>query len=384
MKLTIGFDGKRAVNNMTGLGNYSRLVIDALADIAPDWQFLLYCPAYRENGRLKPILEAHDNIRVVTPRSVLAKSLKPAWRTWGITRCMKRDSVDIYHGLSNELPLDIRRSGVASVVTVHDLIYRTFPSNYSAIDREIYDFKYRRSAETATRVIAVSRRTRDDLVSIYGIDPQKIDVVYQGCDQQFCREVSDAEVEDVKRKYGLDHPYVIGVGTVELRKNQLLTVKALRALPADIHAVIVGRNKPEYAKVIHEYISRHGLEARVHFLENVPFADFPALYRGALVSSYPSRYEGFGIPVIESINAGTPVVVASGSCLEEAAGPGAPVIDPDSDEALAHEILRLVEDENYRRLMLEAGRRHVAQFNPAEFTRGIIKTYTEALAQNGK
>ncbi len=372
--LIIGFDAKRAFVNNTGLGNYSRLVIDSVAAARPRWELMLLTPANRAGDRISPILSAHSNIKTATPHGCM-KAVKPLWRSFGITAELSRLNVGLFHGLSNELPLNIRRSRVPSVVTIHDLIFRRFPDNYNYPDRLIYDYKFKKAAIDADRVIAVSRRTRDDITELYGISPDKIDIVYQGCDSRFMNSISPDDVETVRLKYGLSNPYIIGVGTVEIRKNQLLTLKALRGLPREIHAVIVGRRSRGYGEVLDRYIRENGLAGRVHFLENAVFDDFPALYAGALLSSYPSRYEGFGIPVIESINAGTPVIVASGSCLEEAAGPDMPVVSPDDDEAFVSAALEIIDDQAYRADLVRRGREYVKRFNHEDFTRKIGRAH---------
>ena len=166
----IGFDGKRAVSNMTGLGNYSRLVIERLALENPQDKLLVYTPAMRDNPRLETIRSAHNVEFRLPPPQGFKGSL---WRTFGISNNLKADKVDIFHGLSNELPLNIRKSGVPSVVTMHDVIYRTMPECYKPIDRKLYDFKYGASCRNADRIIAVSERTKQDVVKFYGVDPDR-------------------------------------------------------------------------------------------------------------------------------------------------------------------------------------------------------------------
>lgn len=376
-QLRIGFDAKRAVRNFTGLGNYSRLIIDSLARRYPDNRYLMYSPDARPNRRLDPILGL-DNVELRLPVTATGKALPSLWRVSGITGDLRRDKIDLFHGLSNELPLNIEKSGIPSVVTIHDIIFRHFPQCYKPIDRKIYDFKFARAARAATRVIAISECTRRDLVNSYGIPVGKIDVVYQGCDPSFSREVTDAEIENLRKKYCLDGHFIVTIGTVETRKNQLLAVKALRGLPEEISLVIVGRQTP-YADEIRRYIAANSLSDRVKWVDNAPFAELPVFYRAALFSTYTSRYEGFGLPVIESLSASTPVIIASGSCLEEAGGPSTPAVNPDDVDDMIHQCRLLIDDDTHRSSVAEAGHEYVARFNQDTFTGKVMEVYDKAL-----
>lgn len=378
--MIIGFDGKRAIENNTGLGNYSRLLVEVLAKKHPDNKYLLYAPRLKENPRLRRLLEL-TNIDIMTPSSAWYRSFGSAWRSAGVTSCLSRDGVDLYHGLSGELPFNIAKLAKPSVVTVHDVIFRRFPECYKTIDRKIYDFKFRKAVNDATRVIAISQRTKEDIMEFYGAPEEKIDVVYQGCHASFHRIPSKDEIAAAKKKYKLDNPYIITVGTVETRKNQALAVRGLRGLPDELDLVIVGRRTP-YAKTLDQYISTYGIESRVKFIENAGFADLPALYAGAFCSSYVSRYEGFGIPVIESLSVGTPVVVATGSCLEEAAGPSAPAVDPFDVEEWVSTIREMVDYPDTRAKLAREGMEYVKRFNDDDMAENTMRTYLKAIAQH--
>lgn len=153
-----------------------------------------------------------------------------------------------------------------------------------------------------------------------------------------------------------------------------------RPLPRDLGLVLVGR-RTAYARRLDETVSRLGLDGRVMFIENAPMADIPALYAGAVMASYPSFYEGFGLPVIEAIAAGTPVVAATGSCLEEAGGPGALYVDPRDDEAFADAARRLLDDSSLRRHTVAMGRDHITRFRAGNFGQGLIDVYLKTLNQ---
>ncbi len=377
--MIIGFDGKRAIENNTGLGNYSRLLVEVLADRYPENNYILYAPALKDNNRMLRLLE-HRNIDISTPANSMGRAFGSVWRSKGITGCLVEDHVGLYHGLSGELPINIRDFNNPTVLTIHDVIFRRFPECYNPIDRKIYDYKFNRSAQEATRIIAISEQTKRDIMEFYDIPEEKIDVIYQGCHAQFHRVPSEKEIEIVKKKYGLDNPYIITVGTVETRKNQAMAVRGIRGLPDELDLVIVGRRTP-YAKTLDKYISTYSIESRVKFIEHADFADLPALYAGAFCSSYTSRYEGFGIPVIESLSVGTPVVVATGSCLEEAAGPSSPAVDPDDVEEWINTLKEMINYPASRDKIAREGMKYVRRFNDEDMATRTMATYMKAIEE---
>lgn len=378
--MIIGYDGKRAVKNNTGLGNYSRLIVEQLARLYPENRYLLYTPALSDNPRLKPLFE-FDNIELCLPDKKIWRGVSGLWRvSGGITAQARRDGIDLFHGLSGELPLDIAKLGKPSVVTIHDVIFRHFPECYATIDRKIYDYKFARAARNATRIIAISECTARDIVDFYDVDPAKISIVYQGCAAQFHRRPSAEEISEVKHRHGISGNYIVAIGTVERRKNQLLAIKGIELAPKDLKLVIVGR-KTDYQSELDRYIAEHNLANRVIFIDNAPFADLPALYAGAICSSYTSRFEGFGIPVIESLYCGTPVIVATGSCLEEASGPAAPAIDPDDAQGWADAVSRFHSDSIERKRVADEGQAYVKRFNDIDMVRQTMDVYQQAISE---
>lgn len=376
--MNIAFDAKRAVRNLTGLGNYSRLVIECLAAAYPEDKLTLFSPDMRANPRLDAIRRL-PQVSFRLPAKGEHPLGKAPWRSWTISHILKQEKFDIYHGLSNELPLKIQSSGVPSVVTIHDVIYRRLPDCYSPIDRRIYDFKYGRACRNATRIIAISQRTSLDIQELYGIDPSKIDIIYQGCHPSFSAHWSDERIANLRKRYNLPTRFILQVGTVERRKNLMLTMKALPLLPPDIILIAVGRDRLGYRAEIEREARRIGVDHRLRFLEGVPFDDLPGLNHAASVAAYPSRYEGFGLPVIEAIESGTPVVAATGSCLEEAGGAGALYVNPDDASAMAQALDAIISSPALRQRMAADGRSHTARFNDADMTSAIRTSYLQAI-----
>ncbi len=374
--MIIGFDAKRANANFTGLGNYSRFVIDGLATYHKEHAYRMYIPRRRDNVSYDALLR-HRGVASVLPRGSWGRRFGALWRSLFIKRDLQSDGVELYHGLSNELPEGIGRTGIRSVVTIHDLIFLRYPQYYRFFDRHIYNHKFRSACREANRIVAVSECTKRDIVRFYGIDPAKIEVVYQGCDLVFAQPVSPEEKLRVQQAYGLPERFVLNVGSIEERKNLLLAVQAIEQLDG-VHLVAVGRHTA-YTDRVKAYIEEHGLSERVHLLTRLKFGDLPVLYHMASLFVYPSRFEGFGIPVIEALSAGVPVIAATGSCLEEAGGAHSIYIHPDDAIGLADAINRVLTDKDLAQTMVEQGKVHVQQFDPQQLADQMNRLYEQVM-----
>jgi glycosyltransferase involved in cell wall biosynthesis len=183
---------------------------------------------------------------------------------------------------------------------------------------------------------------------------------------------------EVRNRYGLPQRFILSVGSIEERKNLLLAVRALHHLPEDIHLVAVGKST-KYAESIINEARREGLVGRVHLLHGVPDADLQALYHEAEVFVYPSRYEGFGIPIIEAIHSGLPVVAATGSCLEEAGGPDCLYVSPDDSEELAAAVSQLLKGREGRELRISRSRDYVRRFEGSNVASQVLDVYRRVL-----
>ena len=234
--MRIGYDGKRAVQNFTGLGNYSRYVVQSLSAFAPENEYWLYAPVHRENQQLSSMVaESRGTVSVHYPSYWLWRGMTSLWRVGGIRRTLKRDNIQLFHGLSNELPLTIHRvREVKSVVTVHDLIFLRLSHCFSLVDRLIYNYKCRYACKHADHIIAVSECTKRDIIHYYGIPADKISVIYQGCSSLYACRVGKDKRKEVMRSYRLPERYILSVGTIEERKNALAIVKALEYLPDEL------------------------------------------------------------------------------------------------------------------------------------------------------
>lgn len=374
----IGFDAKRAAQNKTGLGNYSRFVIEGLTKFFPDERYLLYTPNPRKIPYIGEIPQK-KNVEMRYPCSGLWTKLRSIWRIWGITSDLEKEGVRLFHGLSNELPLNIRKArNVRSIVTIHDLIYLRYPKDFHFIDRQIYAYKFRKACEHADRIIAVSECTKRDVMHYFHIPEEKIDVVYQGCDDQFKRKVSETEKEALREKYHLPERFVLYLGSIEGRKNLLLVAKALKHLQTPIEVIAVGK-RTAYADTVEQYLKDNGLSHRMKLIHGVPFHELPAFYQMATTFVYPSFFEGFGIPMVEALNSGTPAIGATGSCLEEAGGPYSLYVNPNNAQELAEAIERTLTDLPLRERMIEEGRKYALRFELEKATKDLYAVYKKVI-----
>ncbi|HKK62811.1 MAG TPA: glycosyltransferase family 1 protein [Bacteroidales bacterium] len=369
--MKIGFDAKRAFTNNTGLGNYSRTIINALNQSYPELELNLYAPKERNPMHYVP----PKNVVAHYPKGAVARKFSSYWRTFSLARRLENDGIDIFHGLSNEIPVRISCSNVKSVVTIHDLIFMRLPHLYKPIDRAIYKRKVQSAVREADRIIAISRQTRDDLIEFFGAEEDKLRIVYQGCNPWFYEKVSSDKAAATAEKYNLPAEYLLYVGTIEERKNLLTIVKALHEARINIPLVAVGRKTAYFEKVI-AYIEKHKI-SQVLFHHHIDNEDLPAVYQQSRAFIYPSRYEGFGIPVLEAINSGVPVITSHGGCLEESAGPGGFFIDPGNTEQLAGHIRRILDDSALREEAVKKGKKHAMKFREKSTVAELMKVYSE-------
>ena len=370
-KMKIGFDAKRIVNNNTGLGSYARTLVNDLSEtVTDDTQLRLYAPD-QGNERLRRQVVARPNIVYCYPQHATFKWL---WRSHGIVADLVADDVDVYHGLSGELPVGISKAGVRSVVTIHDLIFLRHPEYYNSFDRAIYTWKFRRTIAEADRIIAISECTKRDIMFYGNVSPDRISLIYQSCSTFFKLRESEDKLQDVNARYMLPPRYIVCVGTIEERKNVLLAVKALHRLPEELSLVIVGRSKP-YCSKVREYIEQNRLNKRVLILNDVSNEDLPAIYQMAEASVYPSRYEGFGIPIIEAIQSGLPVVACTGSCLEEAGGNDSLYVDPDDVYGMADAIASVLKGAPGREQRVERAQQYVRRFENNNVAEQMLQVY---------
>ncbi len=371
--IRVGFDAKRAFLNRAGLGNYSRNTLVALRRYFPENAYVLFTPE-----RKSALFSDKEQFEVVAPAFPASRIYSSVWRSFFLAGLLEKKRLDLYHGLTNELPSGIHKTGMKKVVTIHDLIFLRYPQYYKPVDRKIYLQKVKYACKVADRIIAVSTQTRKDIIRFLNVDPEKISVVFQGISPLFFEDPK-TKSEELRKKYHLPERYILSVGTLEQRKNQLNLLKAVYVGNLDISIVLVGKHT-RYAGGLREFAVRHGMEKKVIMVGQVPDEDLPGLYRSALLMVYISEFEGFGLPVIEAMASGCPVVTSNSSCMPETAAGAALLCDPGNIHEIFHAIQSILKNPKGTSQLIEKGKKRALEFSGDKISANLVSLYEKILA----
>jgi glycosyltransferase involved in cell wall biosynthesis len=351
--LTIGIDASRAATErLSGTERYSRRIIRALLDVGVDQQFRLY-------------LNRRSPMDLCQRANVVQRPI-PFPRAWTHARLSSELAVHPVDALfvpAHVVPPVHPRN---TVVTIHDLGYLHEPEAHTGWSRRYLDWSTRWSVRAARRVIAISQTTKIDLAAFYQVDPAKISVIYHGVDERF-RPARDDDIARVRAQLGVADPFILFVGTVQPRKNLPRLVEAFDTIAAgnpNLRLVIAGRMGWKTDE-IERSISSARNRSRIVQAGHVGDDTLPALYSAAELLALPSLYEGFGLPVLEAMACGTPVLVSNRGALPEIAGDAAIVIEPTSVPDLVAG-LRAALDPDLRDGRVACGRARAATFTWAK------------------
>lgn len=357
--MRVGIDAKRAYQNKSGLGNYSRDVISSLIK-EEEINLHLFTSDLK-----KEIFRVPEKIKLHVPKN---KLLKNYWRLFGIKKIIKNENIEIFHGLSNEIPIGINKK-VKCVVTIHDLIFKRYPSFYNTIDRFIYSKKTKYACQRAQKIISVSKQTKKDLINYFNINPEKIEVIYQSCHNAFKSKLKN---ENILKKYQIPVDFILYVGTIEKRKNLKFILQAIRKKP-EINLVCIGEKKSYYNDVLN-FISKHKIKNNIIFLKLNSVNDLSDIYKKAKCLVYPSIYEGFGIPIIEALYSEIPVITTDKPVFKEAGGNHC--IYTNKTEEFKEEIIKIWKK---KKINNPLARKWAEKFNSSNQARQIINIYQKLL-----
>ena len=374
--LNIGYEAKRLFTNNTGLGNYGRTLVDAMAGIFPDNRYHLFTP--RTTSLFEP--SHYSNIVVHEPVKPLHRLLSGLWRRRFMADGFVSAGLDLFHGLSNELPSGISRKKVRTVVTVHDLIFERFPETYHFDERYMHRFKVKQACADADTVIAVSEQTKNDLIERYRIPPERIEVCYQSCREMYSLPMPAELLQSARERHRLPGEFLLFVGSVTARKNLITLCRAAVLMGKNrLPIVVVGDGKIQKAEAL-EFMAAAGVENGLIFLNSAPGRfvsdeDLPAIYHLATALVYPSIFEGFGIPLLEAMHCGTPVICSDNSSLPEVAGDAAAYFTATDAEALRDRIEKVCSDSEFRNRMRTIGFERTRLFSRERCCRSVMDVY---------
>lgn len=364
--MLVGVDASRVqAEGRTGTEAYSLYLLRELLRLGAPHRFRLYFRE-REPVRLFAPDPARWEARVI-PFPRLWTHVRLSWE-------MVQHPPDALFVPAHVLPLVHPRR---SIVTVHDLGYLYFPEAHPPFERWYLDWSTRFNACAAARVLALSETTKADLVRHYEVPPEKVRVVYPGLRKGMVPVEDEGLVREVLARHGVRQPYFLYVGTLKPRKNLLRLVRAYARFVAQDrveerpHLVLAGKPGWQYEALARE-VERLGLVGQVLFPGYVADADLPALYTGALAFVFPSLYEGFGLPLVEAMACGTPVIASRTSACGEVAGDAALLVDPLSEEEIAEALARVARDADLRAALAARGRERARAFSWERAAREVL------------
>lgn len=350
--MRIGIDIQSTLGHKTGIGQYTAKLLAALRRVAPEYEYL------ELNWGRDVVMRTDRRLR---------------WQQFELPRRAQAAKADLLHVPGFDAPL---WKPCTVVLTVHDLIGLLFPANLPPISRFYWAWWLPRTIHWADWIIADSEHTRRDLIRLLGIPAERIEVIYLGVDEAFQPLETQARLEAVRHKYSLPLNIILYVGTLEPRKGLETLIAAYGALAADIpHDLVIAGKKGWYTAPLFLQVEDLGLDPRVHFTDYVADEDLPSLYNLAELFVYPSRYEGFGLPPLEAMACGTPVVCSNAASLPEIIGDAALSVPPDDAEALAAAIRRVLADKALRAKMRASGLERARSFTWEKTARRTAEIY---------
>ncbi len=366
LQINIAYDAKRAYHNSSGLGNYSRDLIRMMGKRLPQSKLYVLNP---KPSKRNPFTS--DNIKEIRPKW---KTFGTFWRLFRAYKIAHKHHAHIFHGLSNELPLG-NSFNLKKVVTIHDVIFLRHPEWYKKTDIKIYTSKTIKACKHADLVVAISEQTKADLIEFLNIPEHKIKVIYQTCHPAFLKLYTQEELEDVRQHYNLPADFMLNVGTIEPRKNVKSILKAMVHIK-QIPLVTIGR-KTDYYSTLEEYSKTHNLHNRILNPKVDSMEDLAKIYQLATMFIYPSKFEGFGIPIIEALFSKTPIITNKEGVFPEAGGPHSHYIDIKNTNELVSKINYILENPEQVKLACKESRTFAEKFTESVLADQWNNVYTQ-------
>jgi glycosyltransferase involved in cell wall biosynthesis len=362
-----------------GVSRYTYTLLDGLSRSTTPQHYTVFVNRAALGTAAVEALTASGKIEVVAGSTLAERPVQRVlWEQTQLPAELRRGHIEVFHSPVNVLPM---RLPCPSVVTILDLAFMHFPQ-YFRPTRRMYQRTFTtRSVRRATRVVTIAESTKRDLLERFGAASERVRVIYPAIDAEY-QPVNDPDIRaSFRSRHQLPERYILYLGTLEPRKNLLTLVEAyakLRALSPDTPPLVIAGAKGWYYQAVFDRVRSLGLERSVTFAGYVSREDQPLWYSCADLFVYPSFFEGFGLPVVEALACGTPTVTSNVSSLPEAGGGVALLVDPGSQDALAHAMHGVLSDPAVRSRTEEDGPRWARQFSPARMAAEYADVYREA------
>lgn len=370
----IGIDATALPHQPGGAGNYIIHLIRALASLSNEYQFTIFA---HHSGR--DLIDSPPSSRmnwVLVPDKSPARRL--VWEQVTFPRLVRQSRVGLLHSLHYTRPLFLACS---SVVTFHDMTFFLYPHLHTRSKRIFFPSAIRLSARLADALIAVSENTKNDAIRLLGVPGDKITAIPHGVGEEF-HPITDARLlDDIRLKFSLPQDFILNVGVVEPRKNLTLLLKSYQQLHSQgisLPLVIVGGLGWMYEDVFRQ-VESLGIKEQVYFTGYVPDHDLPIIYNLARVFVYPSIYEGFGLPPLEAMACGTPVITTAVSSMPEHVADAGILIPPQDENALTNALQKLINDSTLQEELSSKGPERASQFTWKRTAQETIKVYQSVL-----
>lgn len=353
-----GYDVDSGLPNRVGSGEFCFQLLKSLSKVDKKNNYFIYLP-------LSPTQDMPEESENWKYEVFSAKKL---WTLIGLGKKLfkNENELDVFYSPTHYLPLNFK---TPSVIAILDVSYLHFPNLFKKKDLFMLKYWGKYSIKKSKKIITISESSKNDIINLYKVPAHKIAVIYPGIKEVRSNHLS---MDDIKEKFEINNKYILFVGTLQPRKNITRLIEAFSKLKTDADLVIVGKKGWQYEEIL-EAPRKFEVKNRVKFIENALDEDLPSLYKNAEFFILPSLYEGFGLPVLEAMNYGCPVITSDVSSLPEAGGDAALYVDPENVEDISKKMQELLVDKDLRDRLIKKGHEQVKKFSWEKSAKETLK-----------
>jgi glycosyltransferase involved in cell wall biosynthesis len=371
--MKVAIDVRTVLSNRSGVGNYVLNLIQNLRQVDPDTEYFFL--GLRKNLPLLGTLVKEQN-SMVTLFTHENHPLSDFWEHFVLPIRLTKNKIDVFHGPASLIPF--RKNHYRVVVTIHDLVAFLFPETIPRKYGSYMRYLLRQGVKKADKIISVSYHTRQDLVDILKVPPEKIIVIHEAPSPIF-RPYHQNEVRaQLEQRYGITKKYIYHLGNIEPRKNLIVLMEAFTKVCQEFgseYQLVVSGQKGWLIRSLSRFLKNYPVLDQVFFTGYIPMEDLPLLMNGAEVFVFPSLYEGFGLPVLEAMSCGTPVISSNVSSIPEIVGSAGVLVDPNDSSGLAEQIVHLLKNTDERNRLGQAGLEKAAHFSWIDAAQKTLQVY---------